>query len=138
MDENIYGGSQEDSILNQVREGMQVLDSQGNRVGRVADIRFGDAREGPIQRGRGPASAEGEVLGDQASVLPDFAVGMTGSPDEGHESDLISKQMQLSGYLVVDAAGLFSGERFVLPEQIAAVKGEEVHLNIDREKLPKR
>jgi hypothetical protein len=138
MDNNVYGNSPEDSVFSQVREGMVVIDRENNRVGKVTDIRFGEVDDTALDRGRGPASVEADDSTDTPAVLPDFAVGFGARPQEGSESDLILKQMQRSGYITIGATGLFSKDRFALPEHIQAIRDDEVHLSITKEELVER
>jgi hypothetical protein len=137
MEQNVYGSSPEESILGRVREGMKVVDREGNQVGDVKEVRFGD--QSATAPGRGPATTEGQgEIENDPSGFSDFAVGFGRKPDDEPESDLIKKQMQLSGYLRVSASGLFSGERFVMPEHIDKVAEDEVLLSVKEDDLPKR
>jgi hypothetical protein len=138
MDDRVYGSSSESSILSQIREGMVVIDLDNEKIGKVRDIRFGEADETSLRQGRGPATASAADPAGDPAVLPDFAAGFVAGPQEGPESDLILKQMQRSGYIIIDASGLFANDRYALTEQIQSVKNDEVFLNIKRDQLVKR
>lgn len=114
-----------------VRKSMNVFDVNGEKVGVVQFVRFGD-----------------EDLNDPGvetqSVSPD--------PDEdqtliGWMNDVFAKEEGLPeetrarflrfGYIRIDT-GIIGADRYVEADHVASVDGEDVHLSVSKESLPKR
>ena len=101
-----------------VREGMEVLDRDGEKIGTVETLRFGDE-----------AAASGEARdGYEDGLIQNIAEAIW--PDdmpEGQRAKLLG-----SGYLVLDADGIFASDRYIQPEQIDRVGSDGIHLNVSR------
>jgi hypothetical protein len=138
MEDNVYGSVPERGQLLRVKEGMKVFDSDNNEVGKVDFIRFGEVSDEALDRGRGPAGTSDETLGEEEGILEDFAFGGAGTPEEIKEAELIRARMLRSGYIRINASGLFASDRYVLPENIASIDDESIKLNIHKDKLLKR
>jgi hypothetical protein len=135
---SIYGSEPEREQFSKIREGMKVYDNEDNEVGTVDFVRFGEATDEALDRGRGPAQTSDELLGEEEDILEDFAFGGAGTPEEIKESELIRARMLRSGYIRINASGLFASDRYVLPENIASIGEDVIRLNIHKDKLLKR
>jgi hypothetical protein len=117
-------------VLREVREGMAVFDDRGDLIGRVERVYLGAASTEAIESGRGPATAEDpEELGH--TWLDDIARGL--ASDE-IPATLRARLLQ-HGYMRLDAAGLFASDRYVMPDQVARVAEDGVHLRVGRDRL---
>jgi hypothetical protein len=138
MTDNINRNNPEHGIFSQIREGMQVYDREDNEVGKVADIRFGEASEADLQQGLGPASADQPETGRREPFLGYLSRGLAGTPEDEAEAEHIRARMLRSGYIRIDTKGLFTSDRYALSEQIDSVEGERVRLNVHYDDLARR
>ena len=105
-----------------VREGMQVVDVNGETVGTVSDVRMSDP---------GAVTAEGQGSGSTGflgAIADAFGAG-------GNVPDQAKERLARLGYLRVDAAGVFSGDRYVASDEIAEVSGDTVQLSVPGDRL---
>lgn len=121
-----------DDLLAMVKEGMKVVDADGDDVGTVSYVQMAE-------------------LNDQDNLASDDTVNVglfdvTDSDVGGGDRSLIdvvggdddvTERMMRNGYVKIDAAGLFSGDKYVEPYQIAAVEGDTVRLAIDKDDIEK-
>lgn len=117
--------------LTQVREGMDVYDQANNKVGTVSQVYMGNSDEMGIAPGEGPATA-GSTGDDDDSFLEDLAEVFVSGNDlpEAFRGRLLRE-----GYIQIDAAGIFTGDRFATPDQIAEVRGDRVALSVPSDDL---
>jgi hypothetical protein len=123
-------------ILAQIREGMDVYDNEHNHIGRVDFVHFGAASEAQSDMGVGPATsapADDPDMGGRSFV--DF-IAEAFHPDEVPQE--LEEKLRHSGYIRLDASGLFAADRFITPDQIVGVSDDEVLLNSSRDQLIKR
>jgi hypothetical protein len=135
---NIYQNEPEKGQLARVREGMKVFDSEDKEIGTVDFIRYGEANEESLKRGGGPAGTSDERMSEEEDILDDFAFGGSGTPEDVKESELIRARMLRSGYIRINTSGLFTADRYILPENIASVAEDSIKLNVPGDKLLKR
>jgi hypothetical protein len=136
FDQNEMG----DPILEQVHEGMRVVDPNDKEVGTVDTVYFGEVSQRDEQEGLGPA---GISAGDHPDLDEDrvsFAFGgadpFRANPnDEGDR--LIRDRLLREGFVKVDP-GLFASDVFILPGQIASVSNDEVRLRVPKDDLIRR
>ena len=122
------------SFFKSIREGMEIHDSQEHKIGTVKEVYFGASSDEMENHGAGAATAPNPNLRDN-TLIDDVARGLVGTDDVPEE---IRKRLINEGFLRVDPTGLFKGERYVLPEQIASVHGDHVHLNVKLDDLLKK
>jgi hypothetical protein len=116
-------GAQRGRPIEFVREGMEVVDLSGEKIGTVKDLRIGDPDDvslagGPDQ----PQSLIGslaEAFGNEAD--PDVPAGLR-------------ERYLRRGYLKVDP-GLIGSDRYVLSDDIVSVRGDTVRLAVDRDQV---
>ena len=114
------------SLLDQVSEGMVVVDAAGERVGTVEYVRMGDPQAVTVQGNEPDAPG---LIG---------AIGMAVGGDE-REPDVAGpqrSQLRRSGFVKVDGPGLFGADRYVRGDRIARVAGDTVTLAVRRDQLP--
>lgn len=127
--------SKQQSILKNVREGMKVVDSNGDTVGTVKTLYFGADSDEMMRHGAGAATAPDPSV-RETTLVEDVAAAAFGDNDDLPEE--MRQRLLNEGYVRIDTAGLFRSDRFILSEQIAAVRGDEVHLNVRRDDLLKK
>lgn len=101
-----------------VYPGLRVVDSAGEDVGTVEDVRTGDAGlddNGPEDRGG---------LDDLLGAVMDAVTTGEGIADTDRE------RLQRLGYVRIDGAGFLSGNRDAAAEDIAAVEDGVVRLSV--------
>lgn len=111
-----------------VREGMTVVDSAGDDVGKVEGLKMGDP---------GAVTEAGNELQD-TGFLGDVARAFVGDEREPDVPAPARARLLRSGYVKVDGAGfLFETDRYVPADMIASVDGDTVHLRVPKDRLIK-
>lgn len=123
------------SILKNVRKDMTVKDSAGNRIGTVKDIYFGADSDEMMKHGAGAATAPDPSVREN-SLVEDVARGLFDVDGENLPEEMRQRLIN-EGYIRIDTAGLFRSDRFILPEQIARVHDDHVHLSVAKDDLLK-
>lgn len=114
----------EEGPITQVREGMEVVDSAGERVGTVRLVKMSDP---------GVATSEGQDAGDQRGLVKDMErVFGGGEPDV---EPAVAERLMRLGYLKVDPKGLLRRDFYVAADEIATVDGEIVKLTAPKAEL---
>ena len=120
---------QTSASLRNVEQGMRVFDSDHREIGKVEWVQFGD---------------------DDPDTPEVEASGPSGPRDDDNLFDVIAKAFRSDnvpeelrdrlvhqGFVRIDSDGLFQADRYVMPEQIQSVSGDEVTLNVTKEQLVK-
>ncbi|MEQ1771364.1 MAG: hypothetical protein ABL879_16165 [Devosia sp.] len=120
-----------DALPNTIKVGMKVYDAHHHAIGKIKDFKLAENATDPDLP---PADYDKST---DATVNP---VAETVSNIFGRESlpDAVRSRMLTEGYIEIDTAGLFTGDRYALPEHIASANGDEVMLNVDKDELIKR
>ena len=124
------------SILAQIHEGMEIYDVGDKHIGSVDFVHFGAASETQQQLGVGPvtsAPADDPKMRED-SIIDNIAEAF--QPNEVPQE--LREKLLVSGYIRMDAAGIFSTDRFIVPAQIVRVADEKVYLSVNRDKLVKK
>lgn len=114
--------------LFQVREGMNVMDHAGEKIGTVGRLKMTDE----IPDTEAAEQVTADPARDRRDTIVDNIVDVfrsDGVPEEMYE------HLLRTGFLRIDAHGLLASERYVTPDQIAEVAGENVILKVGREQL---
>jgi len=120
------------SILNLIREGMDVYDAKNHKIGTVDDLYFGTLD---------PTSDASDVIAESApsrqttgdnSFVQGIARAFTGDDEI---PDVLRKRLLHDGFIQLNGSGLTGTHRYVLPEQIAGVSGDRVLLRVSRDEL---
>lgn len=117
-----------ENILNSIHSGMSVFDANGDRVGTVKFVKFGD--ENPNQPGTEAVTAA--PTNDQyGSLFHNIAEAVIITSDESPE---LEARLLRSGYIRIDR-GLMRGDRFAGVDDIAAVIDDRVVLKLSEDQL---
>lgn len=116
-------------LLAQIKQGMTVLDADGDTVGTVDFVKMADLNDPDGTRGRR----------EDGVGFPDVILDTNDDDDDlldalGVTEDDVTERMRRSGYVKIDTAGLFADDTYVVPRQIASVD-EHVHLNERKENI---
>lgn len=106
----------------EIREGMRVLDANGDEVGTVDDLKMGNS---------GAATAEGQTAGGDDGFFEDLVKGLAGGGDEISEQQ--RERMLRLGYIKVDRKGFFKDDLYVVGDDVQRVIGDSVHLSFTPE-----
>jgi hypothetical protein len=124
------------SILTQVHEGMGVYDVKNNHIGHVDFVHFGAASETQQELGVGPAApAPADNPNMRRDTIID-SIAQAFSPNDVPQQ--LQEKLLLTGYLLLNADGLFASDRFITPDQITGVSNDRVQLGVTRDQLIKR
>jgi hypothetical protein len=92
-------------------------------IGTVRSVYLGTASEAERETGTGPATADDPRL-PASSVARTFADIF----DPSEIPNTVAARLAHSGFIRIDVAGLFRGDRYATPEEIATVTDEGVYL----------
>jgi hypothetical protein len=107
-------------IINQVQEGMRVIDANGEELGRVDHIRMGDPEAATVDTAQpGDEGLLGAFFGDAEPDVP----------------EPLRSRLLRSGYVKIDGKGWLGTDRYVTPDAIGNVAGETVTLTIGKDHL---
>ncbi|QPC84130.1 hypothetical protein G4Y79_07085 [Phototrophicus methaneseepsis] len=113
----------------QITEGMTVIDVNGNRVGNVEFIKFGDEDlQDPGVEVNEPSTAPDET----PNFFDDIARAIVGGPDIPQE---VRQNLLRLGYMKIGNTGLFKGNRYATLDAVDHVHDDHVHLSIDSDAL---
>ena len=113
-----------DGPIAQVREGMQVVDSASEHVGKVTAVQMGDP---------GAATVDSEAP-DRGGFLQDIA-NLFGSDDEPDLPETLRARLMRLGFIKVDESVLTPTDRYIAANQIAEVTGDTVRLNVTKDRI---
>lgn len=114
--------AQRNEILSRIKPGMDVVDADGSKVGSVDFVHMADENE--LLGEPGPREKDDEGL------IEGLAEVFTGENE--HE---VTERMMTFGYVKIDASGIFSGNKYVEPDQIAAVDADSVRLSVLKDSM---
>jgi hypothetical protein len=134
MSQQPFEEGQDSGVLTQAYEGMDVYDRTGDKIGTVDYIYLGAVSEGADKFGAGPATAS-EGGPRESSLIEDFAKVFSA---EDRVPEPLRERLRRHGFMRIDSTGLFAADRYVMPDQIAAVSGDRVTLRVTRDELIKR
>lgn len=123
-----------DNILTRVREGMDVYDRDGKRVGAVDRVYMGSVGDRRVESG-----AESHAV-SEADAPPEGGLAENLMAAFAADSDLpetIRQRLMYNGFMRVDGHGLLGSGRLVERQQIESVAGDRVILNASQSDLLK-
>ena len=137
MNEPVFDQEMPDNFLTHIHEGMDVYDGEDRKVGTVNMVYFGAVNQEADERGLGPQSVSRSDDPNQGTTVAGFAFGgvIPGSDDLGDVDEVLRNRMLREGFVKVDAAGLFSSDVFILPDQIESISDDAVHLRVPKDEL---
>ncbi len=119
-----------------VRDGMHVVDADGEEVGTVKEVVLGDpgaetAVEPPETPNVAVVGIPAGTAGPAGPAAATFGLGAVGSDlPEVERSRLLR-----TGYVRINLKGLFSGHRYAAGDEIADVVGDAVRLTVPAARL---
>jgi hypothetical protein len=118
-------------LLSRIREGMSVVDSSGDELGKVAFVKMADPNE--------PDDVAGtdETRGGLFDFFgrDDNGDGLLDILDTGDEPETIENRRRRRGFVRVDTSGFFSRDTLIDPGYIASVDGDTVRLSVAKDVL---
>lgn len=129
--------SGETGPIAQVREGMEVHDSGGAKVGSVKQVQMGgnDPVDGARQAAEaGPTESDREAGGFAGTAITSLAETVAGDADDLPEE--ASRRLISKGFIEI-GGGLFTPSRYATADQIASVSGDNVTLSVGEDALIK-
>ena len=118
------------NVLRSVHEGMKVFDASHREIGRVDWVQFGNDDPGtPDLEAKTTAGMEKRKDTLIENMVDAFRVDNL--PEE------IRQRLLLQGFIRIDAEGLFAADRYVLPDQISSISGDELMLTVEKDELMK-
>ena len=122
----------EHTVLNEIKEGMEVFDRAGKKVGRVEFVHYGASTKTEEEFGTMPATANETELPPEGTMM-EFVKEAFGPVDE--MNDTLKARLLQDGFIRIDSDKLFGEDRFVTSDQIASVAGDRVNLNVSEDDL---
>jgi hypothetical protein len=113
--------------IEMVREGMTVMDSKGDKVGKVEGLKMGDPE----------AATEMGNENQDTGFLGNVADALFGDEREPDVPGPARAKLLRTGYIKVDGGFLIETDRYVPADMIASVNGDEVRLRVPKEQLVK-
>ena len=110
----------------QVHEGMNVIDASGDKIGTVEMIKMGDPQaatiDSDVPTGNWPGPGYRRFFSWDAE--PDLP-------------EPIAARLMRTGFIKIDAKGLFARDRYVSADRIASVSNDTVRLTVNKDDLAK-
>ncbi len=125
--------AQEPNILALIHKDMEVYDRTNNKVGTVKYVHFGVASEATFDTGQAPATTS--EAGARGESWLDALVDVF---DPAEVPEVLRDRLLRHGFVLIDSTGLFSSDRFAMPDQIARVAQDHMILNVLGDELIKR
>lgn len=110
--------------IEQIREGMHVVDSAGEDVGTVSVVQMGDPEAATVE---GEESGGEGFLGGVANAF--------GFEDEPDLPPTLQARLMRFGFIKVDGKGLFAADRYVRADRIDGVSGDTVRLSVSKDRI---
>ncbi len=133
--------------LTNVREGMKVVDSTGDEIGKVRSLKSGDTSSATVDDGGDMAEGVGVIpipggIGTGGSSGIGAGAGIAGvvgtTADGGREPNVPEpaySRLTRVGFIRIDAKGLFASDRYAGADQIDRVDGDTVYLAVAKDDL---
>lgn len=154
MSGSAIGNANAGETLTTVREGFRVVDASGDEIGKVRDLRSGDASaatvDAPMDSGESGGAtrllaAPGGVgtggtgtagsAGGAGGAAAIFALGQTGDGGEPNVDEPAWSRLSRVGFIKIDAKGWFASDRYAAADEVARVEGETVYLSVTKDQL---
>jgi hypothetical protein len=119
------------NYLMQVEEGMRVYDREHHELGKVERIQLSDDNPGTPEV---EAATPGDINLRRDSIIDNIAEAFT--TDELPVA--VQARLLQHGFIRIHGAGLFAADRYVTPDQILSVSGDEVVLKVSKNELLKK
>lgn len=123
----IFDASHANELLGRIREGMGVVDANGDDIGKVDEIRMGDPEA---------ATVGGDELDRQNTIVDDAAAAFGAHEDGPDVPEPFRSELMREGYVKIDGKGWIDTDRYLRSADIADVVDDTVRLRVAKEALP--
>lgn len=121
------------NVLALVHEDMEVYGANGDHIGEVEFVYMGASS--PVENEMGTGAA----TNPDTEPHVDNIVDMVAEALDGDDlPDVLAARLRQDGFIRIESDGLFSSDRYILPEQIASVGNDRVMLKVNKADLIKR
>lgn len=110
-------------VMAQVRIGMRVLDSMGEEIGTIDDLKAGDP---------GAVTGEGQVMGGDGGLLGDIGRVFGGGPELHRQ---VAERLLRVGYIKIGREGFLAEDAYAAADRIQEVDNDTVRLSITSDQL---
>lgn len=117
-----YSTSDHQGPIARAHEGMRVVDAAGTNIGQVQEVSMGDPQS---VTSAGQGSSERGVI---AAAVHIFDGGDQLSP-QAHE------RLARLGYVRIDTAGMFEGDRYAASDQLDDIVDGVLYLTVEKDQL---
>ena len=115
--------------MEQIEEGMTVVDLAGEKGGKVEYVQFGDPEA---------ATTEGNDLERPGGgFIGEAAMSVFGDEREPDVDEPLRTQLLRYGFIKVDGPGLLAKDRYVRADLVGNVSDDIVTLKVSRDQLPR-
>lgn len=112
-----------------INEGMTVFASDGEELGEVVDVQYGDEKE--YEPGPETSTPQGTEIDRDSNFITELAEAFTG---EDRVPEEVEEHLLRHGYIKVDK-GIFSAPHYTTLDKIARIDGDEIHLEVTKGNL---
>jgi len=123
-----------EDVLGSVKEGMEVYDSAGEKIGKVEGVFLGAGADMKETPGLIPETAPAILPDDSNPLLKGLTEAFGGS---ANIPAVLINRLRYNGFIRIDPHGLFKHTRFALREQVASVSDKRVNLSVRESELIK-
>jgi hypothetical protein len=123
----IFDTTSSNELLGRIREGMSVVDANGDDIGKVDEIRMGDPAA---------ATVEGQEMDRNSTIVDDAATAFGAREDGPDVPEPFRSELMREGYIRVDGKGWIDTDRYLRSADIADVVDNTVRLRVAKEALP--
>lgn len=107
-------------VIEQVREGMHVVDSNGKKVGKVEALKMGDPEA---------VTADGQIDPETGGLVNTGIAAFAAASKLPHHT--VERLLRL-GYVKVDKPGLLAGHAYFAADELDRVEGDTLWLQVGR------
>ena len=131
--------------LDNVQRGYKVIDASGDEIGKVRDLKAGDASAATVDDASestgetgvfavpgGTGTGGGSGLGSGAGLPGVVGFGDAGEPNVNEPE---FSRLSRIGFIKIDSSGWFTSDRYAGANQIDRVEDETVYLNVGKDDL---
>ena len=102
--------------MKEVREGMRVVDADGNELGTIEEFKMGNPEA---------VTAEGQAPDQNEGLFSGLIKAFTGGPDVPQER---AERLLRIGYVKIDNKGAFAGDSYIAADQVDRVTDDTLWL----------
>lgn len=104
------------AVIEQVREGMRAVASDGKKIGKVKDLKMGDPEA---------VTSDGQIDPETGGLVNTAVDGFASESKLPHHA---AERLLRIGYVKVDRSGLFAGHAYFASDELDRVEGDTLWL----------